>query len=124
MIKKLKPKHPVAWAWRCDFGLCGWAASKRSILLESRGLALGLRTRPSPEAKPTRVRLVPLADYKELDAALEEKRQREAAALAPDLVALGKIVDVMTPLSQDARERVWRQVLATIRKKPARNVRI
>ncbi len=41
-----------AWAWICDFGLCRWAEPTRAMLVKTK--------KPSPEAKPIRVRLVPV----------------------------------------------------------------
>ena len=39
------------WAWLCDFGLCQWAEPDRERLVK--------RSKPSPEAIPVRVELIP-----------------------------------------------------------------
>ena len=44
-------KRAYGWVWLCDFGLCYWAESSREKLLQE--------GKPSPEAKPVRVELVP-----------------------------------------------------------------
>ena len=49
--------HPPAWAWRLEGadGVCRWAEPDRDRLVS--------RSRPSSEAKPERVRIVPLKEY-------------------------------------------------------------
>jgi len=46
------------YAWLCDFGLCYWA--------EPSVEALKSRSKPSPEAKPVRVRLIQERDFRKL----------------------------------------------------------
>lgn len=53
-----KPDHPIAWAWRFDSGLGAWTHAERDVLL--------LEGKPSPEAKPVCVRLVPNVEYQRL----------------------------------------------------------
>ncbi len=51
-------KKTYGWAWLCDFGLCQWAEPSRD--------ALTSRSKPSPEAIPIRVELIPtLKKYRE-----------------------------------------------------------
>ncbi len=49
-------KHPLAWAWKMDGGLCYWAEPSRKQLMAK-------KDKPSPEAIPVRVRLVPVKEY-------------------------------------------------------------
>ncbi len=44
-------KRAYGWTWLCDFGLCCWVESDKKSLLEG--------SKPSPEAMPVRVELVP-----------------------------------------------------------------
>ncbi len=46
------------WAWLCDFGLCEWAEPTKEQLMR--------QSKPSPEAKPVYVALVPVSQYREL----------------------------------------------------------
>ena len=53
-------KRTYGWAWLCDFGLCKWAEPDKERLTE--------RSKPSPEAIPIRVELVPtLKKYRDGD---------------------------------------------------------
>ena len=40
------------WTWLCDFGLCSWVEPTKARLI-------GADNKPSPEAVPVRVELVP-----------------------------------------------------------------
>ena len=44
-------KRAYGWAWLCDFGLCSWVEPEKEVLIS--------RSKPSPEAIPVRVELVP-----------------------------------------------------------------
>jgi len=61
---RVSEKHPTAWAWRLERSyLCRWAEPLKERLTA--------RSKPSDGAVPIRVRLVPLADYREMAKALE-----------------------------------------------------
>ena len=49
-VRRKKPKVVKAWAWKCDFGLCFWAAPTRRQLLRE-------AEKPSPEARAVRVEI-------------------------------------------------------------------
>ena len=55
-------KHPTAWVWMIEEGLCYWAEPSKE--------ALRRRSKPSPEAVPRMVRLVPEGDYRKLKKSL------------------------------------------------------
>lgn len=52
-MSKSKYSHPRVWTWRIQEGLCYCTEYSRE----------GLGDKPSPEAKPVRVRLVPESEY-------------------------------------------------------------
>jgi hypothetical protein len=49
--KLKKNTDGIAWAWRCDFGICHWAEPGKADLIRG--------GKPSPEAKAIKVRIVP-----------------------------------------------------------------
>ncbi len=53
-----KLDHPRVWAWTVEGGLCHWAHPNRAVLMGTQ--------KPSPEAKPVCVRLVPNVEYRKL----------------------------------------------------------
>ena len=55
---KRKPKTGRGYAWLCESGLCHWAEPEKGMLMSQH--------KPSPEAKPARVRLVLEKDYRRM----------------------------------------------------------
>ncbi len=62
-MAKSKPDHPMAWTWRLDCGLCLFAKPSKVLLIHC--------GKPSPEAKPVCVRLVPNVEYLQMIAYLK-----------------------------------------------------
>ncbi len=62
-MAKSKRDHPIAWTWRLEGGLCYFADPGKDLLL--------MRGKPSPEAKPVCVRLVPNVEYLQMIAYLK-----------------------------------------------------
>ena len=67
--KKSLRKHKLhigyGWAWSFEGGTCHWAAPNKEELLRER--------KPSPEAKPIKVALVPIQDWYRARKAREDK---------------------------------------------------
>lgn len=56
--KRIRLPGVRAWTWQMDDGLCYWAQPRRDTLLAE--------GKPSPEAKPVLVRLVPEVELRRL----------------------------------------------------------
>ena len=61
--------HPPGYAWRLEEGaLCFWAEPSKDALVK--------RRKPSPGAVATRVRIVPIDDYKAMLAAWRREEKQ------------------------------------------------